>query len=129
MRYAFVALAVAALGGAWYFGVRPNETAIPEEVPQVSNVRLSVGEPPTEDDGGVQRVTAFNGLQTTVPDTLGYDERRATYALKDGGFRVRVMYHQVSRSSDVGVVVQQLPRAGVTRRVGWTITIVVGKEH
>lgn len=127
MRYAFVALAVAALGGAWYFGVRPNETALPEEAPQVANVRLSVEEPRAEDYAVTQRVTAFSGLQTTVPDTLGFDKRRATYTLRDGGFRVRVMYHKVSRASDEGIVVQQLPRAGVTRRVGWIITIVVGK--
>lgn len=127
MRYAFVAFAAATLGAAWYFGVRPNETAVPEEVPQGAEVQLSVGEPRTDDYVVEQRVTAFSGLQTTVPDTLGYDERSAAYALTDGGFRVRVMYHKVSRSSDVGLVVQQLPRAGVTRRVGWIVTIVVGK--
>jgi hypothetical protein len=126
VRFGFVALAAAALAAAWYFGVRPNETVLPEEVPAASDVQLRVGEPRPEDYEVVQRVTAFNGLQTTVPDTLGLDERTATRALEDGGFRVRVMEHKVSRASDVGVVVQQLPRAGVTRRVGWIITIVVG---
>jgi PASTA domain len=123
-----VGLAVAALAAAWYFGVRPNETVIPEEAPAVSDVQLRVEEPRTTGDQAVaQRVTAFSGLQTTVPDTLGSDERTATRTLEDGGFRVRVMKHKVSRASDEGVVVQQLPRAGVTRRVGWIITIVVGR--
>jgi PASTA domain len=127
VRFGFVALAVAALAAAWYFGVRPNETVLPEEVPAASDVQLRVDEPRSEDYEVVQRVTAFNGLQTTVPDTLGYDERTATRTLEDGGFRVRVMEHKVSSASDEGVVVQQLPRAGVTRRVGWIITIVVGR--
>jgi PASTA domain len=127
VRFGFVALAVAALAAAWYFGVRPNETVLPEEVPAASDVQLRGGEPRSEDYVVSQRVTAFNGLQTTVPDTLGFDKRTATRTLEDGGFRVRVMEHKVSSASDEGVVVQQLPRAGVTRRVGWTITIVVGR--
>jgi PASTA domain len=129
VRFGFVALAVAALAAAWYFGVRPNETVLPAEVPAASDVQLRVDEPRSEDYAVVQRVTAFNGLQTTVPDTLGYDERTATRTLEDGGFRVRVMEHKVSSASDEGVVVQQLPRAGVTRRVGWIITIVVGRAR
>jgi PASTA domain len=129
VRFGFVALAVAAVAAAWYFGVRPNETAFPEETPAASDVQLRVEEPRTEDYAVSQRVKAFNGLQTTVPDTLGYDEGTATRTLEDGGFRVRVMEHSVSNASEVGVVVQQLPRAGVTRRVGWTITIVVGRAR
>jgi PASTA domain len=127
VRFGFVGLAVAALAAAWYFGVRPNGTVIPEEAPAVSDVQLRVEEPRTGDYAAAQRVTAFSGLQTTVPDTLGSDERTAARTLEDGGFRVRVMKHKVTRASDEGVVVQQLPRAGVTRRVGWIITIVVGR--
>jgi hypothetical protein len=129
MRVGFVGLAVAALAAAWYFGVRPNETVIPEEAPAASDVQLRVEKSQADEYAAAQRVTAFSGLQTTVPDTLGYDERIATRTLEDGGFRVRVMEHKVSSASDEGVVVQQLPRAGVTRRVGWIITIVVGRTH
>jgi hypothetical protein len=127
MRVGFVGLAVAALAAGWYLGVRPNETVIPAEAPAASDVQLRVEKSQADEYAVAQRVTAFNGLQTTVPDTLGYDERTATRTLEDGGFRVRVMEHKVSRASDEGVVVQQLPRAGVTRRVGWIITIVVGR--
>ena len=129
MRFGFVGLAVAALAAAWYLGVRPNETVIPEEAPAASDVQLRVERSQADEYAAAQRVTAFSGLQTTVPDTLGYDERTATRTLEDGGFRVRVMEHKVSSASDEGVVVQQLPRAGVTRRVGWIITIVVGRTR
>jgi beta-lactam-binding protein with PASTA domain len=37
------------------------------------------------------------------------------------------MNRRVSDSSDEGIVVQQLPRGGLTRRVSWTVTIVVGR--
>lgn len=76
----------------------------------------------------VRRYNAPSGIQTTVPDTLGYPERTAIYALENGGFRVRVMEHKVAALRDEGVVVQQLPRGGVTRRLGWIITIYVGKR-
>jgi hypothetical protein len=36
------------------------------------------------------------------------------------------MYHKVSTARDEGIVVQQLPRGGVTRRLDWIVTIVVG---
>jgi PASTA domain len=127
MRVGFVGLAVAALAAGWYFGVRPNETVIPEEAPAAPDVQLRDEKSHADEHAVTQRVTAFSGLQTTVPDTLGYDERTATRTLEDGGFRVRVMEHKVTSARDDGVVVQQLPRAGVTRRVGWIITIVVGR--
>jgi hypothetical protein len=73
------------------------------------------------------RVARSSGLQTAVPDVLGYDEKVATFALEQGGFRVRVMERAVVATDDEGVVVQQLPPGGVTRRVGWIVTIVVGK--
>ena len=129
MRFGFIGLAVAALAAAWYFGVRPNETVIPEDAPPASDVQLRAEKSQADEYAVAQRVTAFSGLQTTVPDTLGYDEPTATRTLEDGGFRVRVMEHKVSSASDEGVVVQQLPRAGVTRRVGWIITIVVGRTR
>lgn len=75
----------------------------------------------------VRRYNAATGIQAAVPETVGYRERDAVYALENGGFRVRVMDHEVDSPSQDGVVVQQLPRAG-TRRVGWTVTIVVGRH-
>lgn len=74
----------------------------------------------------VRRYNPPSGIQTTVPDTLGYPERTAIYALENGGFRVRVMEHKVASLREEGIVVQQLPRGGVTRRLGWIITIYVG---
>jgi eukaryotic-like serine/threonine-protein kinase len=72
-------------------------------------------------------VRTISGIQTTVPETLDQSERNAILTLENGGFRARVMTRKVSDSSDEGVVVQQLPRGGVTRRVGWIVTIVVGR--
>ncbi len=75
----------------------------------------------------VGRYNAPTGIQTTVPDTLGYPQRTAIYALENGGFRVRVMEHAVTAAGEEGLVVAQLPRGGVTRRLGWIVTIYIGR--
>jgi len=116
------ALVIGALAASWYFR-GGDKTAEAEPASQL--VEFQPGEPPSEDTGPT-RVTHTSGLQTTVPDTLGYEEATAAQALEQGGFRVRVMYHQVSTVREEGIVVQQLPRGGVTRRVDWIVTIVVG---
>lgn len=73
-------------------------------------------------------VTTF-GTQTTVPDVVGQDEATAAFTVEEGGFRVRVTNRTVSDPSEEGIVVQQLPRGGVTRRTGSTVTLVVGRLH
>jgi eukaryotic-like serine/threonine-protein kinase len=72
-------------------------------------------------------VTTTAGSQTTVPDVVGQDEATATLAVENDGFRVRVTNRTVTEPSEDGIVLQQLPRGGVTRRAGSTVTIVVGK--
>ena len=116
------ALVVGALAAAWHF--RGGDEAVrPEQAP----VLVDFGETPRPvEDRRASRVTRRSGLQTTVPDTLGYDEQTAIRVLEDGGFRVRVMNWKVASLRDEGIVVQQLPRGGVTRRVDWIVTIVVG---
>ena len=71
-------------------------------------------------------VTTTGGQQGTVPDTIGQDEQSATITLEDAGFRVRVTNRVVSDPSQDGFVIQQIPTGG-TRRIGSTVTIVVGK--
>ena len=119
------ALALGTLGAAWYFSAG-EETVQAQPASPVSQLPINETGRPQEDRSS-RVVWKTSGLQTTVPDTLGYDERTAVFALEQGGFRVRVMSHKVSRLSEEGVVVQQLPRGGVTRRVGWIVTIVVGR--
>lgn len=92
----------------------------------VANVQLGNGGAGREERRPASRVKTFWGLQTTVPDTLGYNEKTAAYLLEEGGFRVRVLERKVSTPRDEGVVVQQVPRGGANRRVGWTVTIFVG---
>ena len=72
-------------------------------------------------------VTTTSGTQTTVPDVVGQDEATAAFTVEQGGFRVRVTNRTASDPSEEGIVVQQLPRGGVTRRTGSTVTIVVGR--
>lgn len=117
---------LAALAAAGYLATRDESG----EVEQVAGaVALQGGDPapPPEVRGSARQVTTTSGLQTAVPEVLGYDQRRAIYTLEDGGFRVRVLERKVSDSRDEGVVVQQVPRGGVTRRVGWHVTIFVGR--
>jgi hypothetical protein len=119
------ALGLAALAGWWHFA---SEEETVQAQPASPVAQLPINETGRPQEARSSRlVWKTSGLQTTVPDTLGYDERAAVFALEQGGFRVRVMNHEVSRVSEEGVVVQQLPRGGVTRRVGWIVTIVVGR--
>jgi hypothetical protein len=118
------ALVIGALAASWYLR-GGDETAEAEPASQL--VEFGAGDTGTPvEDRAPSRVTQTSGLQTTVPDTLGFEANTAALALEQGGFRVRVMYHKVSTARDEGIVVQQLPRGGVTRRLDWIVTIVVG---
>lgn len=125
MFVSLLALAVGVAGASWYFADRGE----PDEPEQVSRaVGFASGEAERNpEERQPAKVTTTSGLQTTVPGTLGLDAATAAFTLEEGGFRVRVMSRIVSDSRDEGIVVQQLPREGVTRRVGWIVTIVVGR--
>jgi eukaryotic-like serine/threonine-protein kinase len=121
-----IAIVLAALAASWYLADRDGNVT-PEEVPSASAVGVEGGDvEPSPDTGRQTKVRTFYGLQTAVPETVGMDERNAIFAIEEGGFRARVMTRKVSASSDEGVVLQQLPRGGLTRRVGWIVTIIVG---
>jgi beta-lactam-binding protein with PASTA domain len=116
------------LAASWYFAGR-DETDEAESVPSVvgrepdaADITVSGGEAQTT----TTVVTTF-GTQTTVPDVVGQDEATATFTVEEGGFRVRVTNRTVSNSSEEGIVVQQLPRGGLTRRTDSTVTLVVGR--
>jgi hypothetical protein len=119
------AVVLGALAASWHFLVR-GETTEAEPVSSLVDFPAGDGEPAPE-RGFSGRVLTTSGLQTTVPDTVGFDEKTAAFTLEEGGFRVRVMDRKVSDSSDEGIVVQQLPRGGSTRRLNWIVTIVVGR--
>jgi serine/threonine-protein kinase len=87
-------------------------------------VRLTVSRGPT---GTTTVVTTTANVQGTVPDVLGQDEATAIFTIEEAGFRARVMNRTVSDPSQEGIVVQQLPSGGRTRRTGSTVTIVVGR--
>jgi hypothetical protein len=118
------ALVLVALG-AWQLGTE-DDKAESEQATEL--VQYGRGDPaPALGETRPVRATSVSGLQTTVPDTLGYDENTAIFTLEQGGFRVRVMNRNVSSSDNADVVIQQLPRGGVTRRTGWIVTVVVGR--
>jgi hypothetical protein len=121
---AAVAIVVSVLTASWYFAMR-DTTAEREQV-SAADVEFGEGEDAVTRPEPTRRIKSFWGLQGTVPDTLGYDQKTAAYTLEEGGFRVRVSRRKVSTSREEGIVVQQLPRGGITRRIGWTVTIVVG---
>ena len=118
-----LAVAVSALAAAWYFA-DGDETVESETVPAV--VGLGKEEASRGPQMSTNAVTTTSGLQGTVPDTVGQNEATATLALEDAGYRVRLMTRTVSTRRQEGVVVQQLPTGG-TRRIGSTVTIVVGR--
>jgi hypothetical protein len=110
---------------SWYVATRGE----PDKPPEAVSTRFAEeGERPLEERRAKTRVKRFSGLQTVVPETVGYNEKNAIFALEQGGFRVRVMQRKVSTTGEEGVVLQQLPRGGLTRRVGWIVTIFVGSR-
>jgi eukaryotic-like serine/threonine-protein kinase len=111
---------------SWYLAARDeaSETVETESAPAV--VGLGEEEASRGPRMSTSAVTTTSGLQGTVPDTVGQNEATATLALEDAGYRVRLMTRTVSQRSQDGVVVQQLPTGG-TRRIGSTVTIVVGR--
>jgi len=117
--------ALALPAASWYFAGR-SESDEPEEVPSAVGFASDQTEPKPAQQRPT-KVRTFMGLQTTVPETLGLDEATAVYKLEEGGFRVRLMERIVSDPRKDGIVIQQLPLAGLTRRVGWIVTIVVGR--
>jgi hypothetical protein len=124
-------LLVVVLGApaAWWGFAGGDETVEADvEVPRATGLRdgpdvlgRTAEEPQTTTTVGM----TF-GTQTTVPDVVGQNEATATFTVEEGGFRVRVTNRTVSSRSEEGVVVQQLPRGGATRRTGTTVTLVVG---
>jgi hypothetical protein len=120
-----VAAAVAAPAVAWYIAGRNQDGTIDSDTAP-SAVGLGREEASRGPQMRTNAVTTTSGLQGTVPDTVGQDEATAASTLEEAGYRVRLMTRTVSTRREDGVVVQQLPTAG-TRRIGSTVTIVVGR--
>jgi hypothetical protein len=121
-----LAVATSGLAAAWYFAGRDEKV----EGVESETVPGAVGFGQDETSRGprmrTNAVTTTSGLQGTVPDTVGQNEATATFTLEDAGYRVRPMTRTVSDRRQDGTVVQQLPTGG-TRRIGSTVTIVVGR--
>ena len=120
-----LAVALSALAAAWYFA-DGDETVEMVETDTVPAVVLGEEEASRGPQMSTNAVTTTSGLQGTVPDTVGQNEATATSTLEGAGYRVRLTTRTVSTRREAGVVVQQLPTGG-TRRIGSTVTIVVGR--
>jgi hypothetical protein len=120
-----LAVALSALAAAWYFA-DGDKTVEMVETDTVPAVVLGEEEASRGPQMRTNAVTTTSGLQGTVPDTVGQNEATATSTLEGAGYRVRLMTRTVSTRREAGVVVQQLPTGG-TRRIGSTVTIVVGR--
>jgi eukaryotic-like serine/threonine-protein kinase len=120
-----LAVALSALAAGWYFA-DGDETVEVVESETAPAVVLGEEEASRGPQMSTNAVTTTSGLQGTVPDTVGQNEATATSTLEGAGYRVRLMTRTVSTRREAGVVVQQLPTGG-TRRVGSTVTIVVGR--
>jgi hypothetical protein len=118
----FVAVGLSAVAVAWYFA---GGEEMVETDPPPSGLSLGQGERSRGPRMSTNAVTTTSGLQGTVPNMVGEDESPATFTLEENGFRVRVMTRTVSSQRLDGIVIQQLPTGG-TRRIGTTVTIVVG---
>jgi serine/threonine protein kinase len=64
---------------------------------------------------------------TPIPDVVYMSEDEAQSALEDAGFEVRVRDEAVTDEAQDGVVLEQSPAAEEERRLGSTVTIVVGR--
>lgn len=128
MRFAILLAAalLAVPAAAWYFAT-DTEALEAEQVPTHAGFQGGDSEPAPAARDVATKFRPPSGLQTTVPDVVGYEQEPAIFALERGGFRVRVMTRKVSDPGDEGIVVQQLPRGGLTRRLNWIVTIVVGR--
>lgn len=62
-----------------------------------------------------------------VPNVVGKSQEEATSILKAAGFRVSVVYQDVSDHKQDGIVLSQSPRGGKKASPGTTVKIVVGK--
>jgi eukaryotic-like serine/threonine-protein kinase len=120
-----LAVALSALAAGWYFA-DGDETVEVVESETAPIVGLGEEEAQRGPQMRTNAVTTTSGLQGTVPDTVGQNEATATSTLEGAGYRVRLMTRTVSTRREAGVVVQQLPTGG-TRRIGSTVTIVVGR--
>jgi hypothetical protein len=120
-----LAVTLSALAAAWYFA-DGDKTVEMVETDTVPAVVLGEEEASRGPQMRTNAVTTTSGLQGTVPDTVGQNEATATSTLEGAGYRVRLMTRTVSTRREAGVVVQQLPTGG-TRRIGSTVTIVVGR--
>jgi hypothetical protein len=120
-----LAVALSALAAAWYFA-DGDKTVEMVETDTVPAVVLGEEEASRGPQMRTNAVTTTSGLQGTVPNTVGQNEATATSTLEGAGYRVRLMTRTVSTRREAGVVVQQLPTGG-TRRIGSTVTIVVGR--
>jgi hypothetical protein len=120
-----LAVALSALAAAWYFA-DGDKTVEMVETDTVPAVVLGEEEASHGPQMRTNAVTTTSGLQGTVPDTVGQNDATATSTLEGAGYRVRLMTRTVSTRREAGVVVQQLPTGG-TRRIGSTVTIVVGR--
>ena len=119
-----LAVVLSALAAGWYFA-DGDETVEVVESETAPIVGLGEDEASRGPQMSTNAVTTTSGLQGTVPDTVGQNEATATSTLEGAGYRVRLMTRTVSTRREAGVVVQQLPTGG-TRRIGSTVTIVVG---
>jgi hypothetical protein len=120
-----LAVALSALAAAWYFA-DGDKTVEMVETDTVPAGVLGEEEASRGPQMRTNAVTTTSGLQGTVPDTVGQNEATATFTIEDAGYRVRLMTRRVLARSQDGIVVQQLPTGG-TRRIGSTVTIVVGR--
>jgi len=79
--------------------------------------------------GSLVEIDVSNGKTPTaiVPNVIGEKQHRAEADLRAAGFRVNVIYVQVTDPSKAGIVLNQRPRGGTKIPKGATVTIWVGK--
>ena len=79
--------------------------------------------------GSIVTIMVSNGKapNTPVPNVVGKTQKEATNILKAEGFKVAVVYQDVSDHKQDGIVLSQNPKGGKKASPGTTVTIVVGR--
>jgi serine/threonine-protein kinase len=112
------------LGG---LGLKADRKDVPSTEPFGNVVAQFPAAGGTAKRGGSVRVNVSKGPPSAaIPDVIGDDQDTATQKLRNAGFTVKVETQDTEDATEDGVVLDQAPAAGETRKRGASVTITVG---
>lgn len=109
-------------------GLRSTQRPVESSRPAGTVVSQSPGAGAELREGGTVTLRVSTGpARVEVPDVVGLNEAAAIQELEAAGFAVRVVDEPTLLPTEDGIVLDQNPRAGSSRREGSTVTITVAR--